>query len=632
MNNDGSKNNLDINGSSNEVNINSTTQNSVNNGSQPVTQPFQQPAAQPVQQPAAQPVQQPAVQPVQQPAVQPVQQPAAQPVQQPAAQQVQQPVAQPVQQTIQPQPVLNPIGSSTSNITEPISGAIDTSQVGFVAATEAPKKKPNKTKTIIIAVLLVIVFGLLSYFVFYPLLISKVLNKPKDVFQTVINKNANNITSFVDRNIHDKSIYDIKTTFDSNIDIFKPYSGYTYGLNFGFDPNKEAIQGGFSILNNGVGHSANAYMKDGKKYIRLSTNRKLIYVGDITEKELQEIIKGIDLNKVIKNAKNVNAKEINYLVNKLSKDLINSIDNAKLEKTEGSLNINGKKVKVFENKYNVNQTTAIASAQFILKSITEDKKSLEVLSTLVNIDKSDLEKNLKDTIDKLGKIKVEDDTYVTFIVYTKMGFKPIILGYRFTVSDFSIDASYIKHSDYLNAKLVLSEHNKETNKDESSSFEIVGNTNSGKTNLIIKVNDKEIASIEVREWTLKKKDLRYVINIDEEKQLVGKIILTTDNDKETGKRKLVFSMEMGEEFISFDMDILIDWTSDVSNINTNDTITLSDDELNNAIESFKKEVLNTPLGAFFSTTSGDTNTGIFDYYNKSKDLNTDTNKSISEIN
>ena len=91
---------------------------------QPVAQPVSDPVAQPVSDPVAQPVSDPVAQPVSDPVAQPVSDPVAQPVSDPVAQPVSDPVAQPVSDPVA-QPVSDPVAQPVSDpVAQPVSDPV----------------------------------------------------------------------------------------------------------------------------------------------------------------------------------------------------------------------------------------------------------------------------------------------------------------------------------------------------------------------------------------------------------------------------------------------------------------------------------------------------------------------------
>lgn len=557
--------------------------------------------------------------------------------------------AQPVQPTVQEAPAtqtdivaqaqpLNPlanepaqaaVNNSNGVITpsvpltpaQPIGGAVDSSNVGFVAVSEPPKKKKNKP--LIITIVLVILIGLaaLGYFVIYPFVVNKFFSDPKKVYETVIKTAFNELSSNATEVIHSKAIYDLQFSFDSNIPNLESYGGYTYGINFGVDPTNEAVQSGFMISDNKVGTSTAqtyySYLKDGKKYLKYSTNRNLIYAGEANLEELDSLFNMFSFSDILETAKNTNGEDTAYLINKFADLLVGSLDESKLSKEEASIKVNGKTLKVFNNKYQINQATAEATAKHIVNGFAEDDKSLEIIATLLDMETSTLKEKLK-SISEDNEASEEDeeenDTVITFSIYTTMGIKPSVVGYGVKTSENDSTIHFYNTEDYFEFKLYSVEKDTETNKEIENTFDVIGKTANGKTNVSVNLNDKEIMTLKVKEWSDTAKDVDYTLMIDDESAITGSIKYTKDLTDDKLKNSFEFSLEMGEQIVTVIVDFSVDWKKEVSYIVTNNAVTLSDDQIAEQHTIFLNAVYETPIGQLFKTVSGDVTPGIDDYY------------------
>ena len=256
------------------------------------------PAPQPIPQPASEPA--PAPQPIPQPAEAPA--PAPQPVQQAANASIVPEVAPqqaapepPKGETIKEAPALNPIADNpqpaqavqaaptpqaTTQTTFAPSGPLQTdmdTNIGFVAVGENLEKKKNGP--LIFTIVLVLLAGLaaLGYFVIFPYVMKKLV-KPEEVYSTVIDNSFKSIYTTVDLVAHNKATYNVELQVDSNLEALKDLTGYTYIGNFGIDPENKNLQVGVKIKDkDNQEHSAYAYVKGERQYLRLSSYRELIF-------------------------------------------------------------------------------------------------------------------------------------------------------------------------------------------------------------------------------------------------------------------------------------------------------------------------------------------------------------------
>ena len=173
-------------------------------------------------------------------------------------------------------------------------------------------KKLSKKYTLGIIVVLV----LLGYFVIYPFVVRTFLSNPKNVYEATIKTAFKEISTTVNEVVHEKAIYDMNLSVDSNIDVLKDYSGYTYGINVGVDPNASALQAGLYLKNSTIDYSIYGYIKDGKKYSRYSTDKELNYLGLSSTEETDELFKAF--KNLLDYSDKATSEEINYIIDKLS--------------------------------------------------------------------------------------------------------------------------------------------------------------------------------------------------------------------------------------------------------------------------------------------------------------------------
>ena len=600
---------------------------------QPASAPVQEVATQPATQAPAQEVvtsvlvteapTQPATQapavateaPAVQPAPAPVQEVATQPVQtdivqqealNPLANEPVQPVQAATPGTIAPTAPLQP--------TAPVSGAINSNGVGFVAASAPPKKKANKGLIIGIVLVVIAALAALGYFVIYPLIMNK-LTDPKTVYETAIRETFKSMNETVTEVVHDKAIYDLSLYLDSNMEVLQSYTGHTYNLNVGIDPNTEAIQAGFSIKDStNAGHGYNTYLKDGKEYVRYSTHqRELIYVGEANLEEAGEIFGSFQ--EMISTSKKASSEDINYVLNKISELLISSLDESKLSKEEASIIVNKETIKVVNNKYQIDQTTIKNTLTTVYDGLKADEKSMTILSQILEVDEDTLKQMLTYTEDDNTE---NDDTVLTMSIYTSTGFSPTLVGYALKTNKSDSEIHYYTVENYFEFKIYSVVNNVETNKEEKNTFLIAGYTSNGKTTVnIIHADDETettLATLTIKDWTDNLKEFDYVINIDEKNKITGSVKYTTELTENMNKYGLDFSFKLGEDYINVVLNFSEDWTSEVAKININEAVTKSDDQIAEIHSEFMNILLTTPIGELFQTVSGDANEDTFDHY------------------
>ncbi len=498
----------------------------------------------------------------------------------------------------------------------PNNGAIDTSNVGFVAASAPPKKKKNKP--LIITIILGIIIGLaaLGYFVIYPFIVNQFFSDPRKVYETVIRTAFKGLEDNVTEVVHDKAIMDLQFSFDSNIPTIQSYGGYKYGLNIGLDPVNKLLQAGFTVLDkNNVGHNMNAYIKDGKQYLRFSSKRELIYAGEASLSDLLGETEA-DYSEIFSTIEQTNTEDINYLVNKLSDLLVTSIDESKLSKEDASIKVNGNTLKVTNNKYQVDAELFEKTMKHILQGLNKDKKVVKILAESFGVEEKKVEETITSLISSTSMDEGTDKKLVyTLSIYTTKGLKPDVIGYGIKNNQDDSTFHYYTTENYFEVRGYIVDKDEETNRETENTIDIIGETSGGKTNVSISYNDTELITLNIKEWSDTKKDFTYELKLAENSTINGKILIEKVVKEKKITNSIDFSLEMGEQFISFSIDLSEDWGSEIANINTTEAVTMTDDQIEEQFNLFIQGLADTPIGELFKTVSGDITPEIPEYYN-----------------
>lgn len=558
--------------------------------------------------------------------VQQTQQTVAQPTQ--TVQPAQQPVAQPVQTpnvVTEEQPPINPIpiGSSdgTFGPSKPINGTADITSVGFVPA-ESPAPKKKSKLPLIIGLIVVVILGVVGYFVVYPYVVKTFFNDPINVYTATINGAFKNINNSINEVAHEKAIYDIELSLDSNIEVLKPYSGYKYGANFGIDPKTKNLQLGYSIKTPAnIEYSAYSYIKDNKNYERYSTYRDsngkigLIYTGETNDQEVSNVFSSFQ--QLINNYNKVNNEDLNYLTNKLSQLLINSIDKGKLSKEDASITINGNTLKVTNNKYLMDLDNKKRTFKYILDELKKDDKVIEIISKLADLTEDEIKEFLDINVDDLFK---DEDSSLIISIYT-YGNKNAIIGYAIKDDKDEFEAHYYaKDDNFFEGYLYSITENTATGKREENKVTITGVNNADGHVITFNINGEDAIILNVKSWEKGNIEFDYTIK-DEDGDYTGTIKYVKDVNDSRLKMSFDFSIKVSkDENLSISFSFAEDWSSEVANINTSangNVVTLSETELADIRNRFNTDIMNnTPLGNLFKTVSGMYNEDINNYYSQ----------------
>lgn len=541
------------------------------------------------------------------------------------------PMGQAPQQDIVEQAPLNPIANNQGQVVNngvygpsiPIDAPTDATNVGFVAAAAPLPKKKNKGLLAGIILTVIVALGALGYFVIYPYVVKTYLSDPKKVYEATINAAFKNISTTTNDLVHTKGIYNIEGSFSSNMKDLADYTDHTYGINFGIDPEKKNLQAGITLKNEkkNTEHSYFSYIKDGKKYEKFSSYRGYIYSGIANLEETNDFF--VSYQELFDTANKVNSEDINYLTNKVSTLLVDSINEDKLSKEDSTVNINGETLKVTNNRYEVDSKVLNETIKTIFKGLANDDKALEILAKMSEKTKDEIKTMLEADLEDSEE---NNDDVLIISIYT-YGLKSDIVGFGLTDKEQENELHYYNKDNYFEFKSNISYDNEETGKKDKTTIEVIGKKDGDITNVSTKVNDEEILTLKVRKWDDKGVDFDYNLNIMELK-LNGNIKFVNDVNEERAKWDLEASVKLGEEYIKVTLNISEDWTSEVANINTDAAATLTDEEIKKKREEFMQSLINTPLGKLFTTESGDYSPSIPDYYNGTNNQGNQNNPNV----
>lgn len=557
-----------------------------------VVQPEQAFGSAPVQQVPA-PAPMPA--PVQQAPI-PAPAPVPAPVQQPAFEQpVQQPIVQPQVQQVAPPPVAPPPPIQTpSNGTYAPSGPVNgIDNVGFIAVGQPIKKKKNKGLLIFIGLIVVVLLGLLAYFVAFPFVIKTFLNDPKNVYDVTITNLSKAINTSVDTVFYDKAIYSIGVDLDTNIEGLETFSGYNYSARIGIDPELETLEYGYGIKDKyDKDYAYSTYIKNGRVYERYSTFDGLLFLGDSTDEANDELKELFDDYKEF--IEKYGQNNTSYLYNKLAVLFIESIDESKLVKEDASISINNKVIKTINNKYLLDKENIKRTRKYILEGLMNDEKALEIISELEGTTTAELKVKMMEDIDKT----VSDEEELVLSIYT-YGTNSEVVGLELQqAKDFKIQ-HFFKDGNFNTFIYVKSVVDQETTE---KTYNIDGVRIGDVTNVTMMSDNKKYVTLKITDlengksidYNLHEEFFADEYNAQAVTTIAGNLTYKNDVNDKRNKYTIDFSVKNKDDYLKTSIVFNIDWNSDIANINTADVATVDRDTV---AQTFKNQVSErTPLG------------------------------------
>lgn len=483
---------------------------------------------------------------------------------------------------------------------------------GFVPNTPASngKEKKKSKKPLIIGLAATLTVIILAIFIILPMVQKKFMSNPKNVFDTTIKNVSKNMNEFIaDVNL-ESFLFDVNFKYDTNIESLKQFSGYTYGIKVGFNTKAELMEGSLYMNDsNNKNYGLNTYLKDQKSYMKLSNNDTLIYLGEQDQSELASTFE--ELNNFLQNK--VSNSEISYLVEKTSSLMIDSIDEERLTKEDGTFKINDDEIDVTKNIYNINKETLNKTKEFIINGLVEDKKTLKTLAKLLEVEESEVKDSLTGDDDDTDN-DVDDDINIDMIIYTEKK-KNDVVGYELQENKQSV-IRYAFNDNGFNLTLDSSDEEVdgiEVDEDAKQVVQVIGIKNGDKTNVDILYNDQKYVTLVVSQFDDKAIKFTYKISA-EDVNVNGDFDLTMNNSNSGNDNKLALSLNSGSDKININLNLATKNNPKIADIDVSNAKELSEEELDKVLNDFIVSLNDTPVGYLFSTTGGLVDKDTYDQY------------------
>lgn len=506
--------------------------------------------------------------------------------------------------------------SNTVSVNQPNIGQTPQQTAGFVPNlppennNNEPKKKDKKP--LIIGLASAVILILIGIFVVFPIVQKKFMSNPKNVFDTTIKNASKNMNEFISDVNLESFLFDINFKYDTNIESLKQFSGYTYGLKTGFNTKEQLMEASLYMKDgNNKNYGLDAYLKNQKTYMKLSNNDNLLYLGEEDKNEIASTFE--ELNNYLNNK--VSNDEISYLIDKVSSLIVDSIDEDRLTKEDGTLKINDDEIDVTKNIYNIDKSTLDKTKDFIINGLVEDKKTLKTLAKLLEVDEDKVKETLNgkndnnDTTDNSNQ-----DVNIDVIIFTEKK-KNDVVGYELQ-SDKKAILSYVFNDNGFSLVLDGSDDEVdgiEVKEDAKQIIKLIGTKENDKTNVDILYNDQKYINLVMSQFDDKAVKFTYKINV-EDVNVNGDFALTMNNSNSGKEDKMVLSLNSGSDKININLNFTTKNNPKIADIDVNNAKELSDEELNKAMNDFIVSLADTPIGYLLSTTNGLVDKDTYEQY------------------
>ncbi len=446
----------------------------------------------------------------------------------------------------------------------------DATNAGF---TEKKDNAKNIKKPLIIVGCLVVV-ALLGYFVIYPMIANKFMSSPKNVFEATATKLTTNVNQTLEMVNIGSSAYDVDLKLDTNIPSLKAFSDVSYKIRAGMDSKNQKLEAKAAMIkkdNSEVG--ATVYVKDNYLFYQLTSDKKLVKAMDLSQEE--------DFKEIFENKETINSEELQYLVNKVRELMFKELKEEDFTKEDSTLTVNGSEVKATKNSLVIDKAKLTTIAKSMINGLYEDNKAMEIISKF-GISKEDFKKELVDGADYDS---IEDDFKFVYNLYT---IKSDVIGMDFYDGD---DKLFYYYSNEGNFEAVLMPT------EEEDKIVVTGVKDGDKTNVSFKAGKEEIVTLKVSAFDDKQIKFDYVFNLDENQKMQG----TVDIKQNDNVTDLDVSAKVGEEYIKVTSKVKIEANAKIADFDSSKAVTLSEEEMQQALTDFLKTTEGTPIDFLIQT-------------------------------
>ena len=472
--------------------------------------------------------------------------------------------------------------------------------VGFVPTGSFQKKK-NSFIRLVIILILVLLIGLLGYFIVYPYIARTLFSNPKKVFESTIRGVSKEIISTLPE-IHDKGIYDLSMALDSTILEFQKYTGYTYSAHFGFD--SENLELAYGIKNKDKEYTQNFYLKDKTYYTKFSTNPEaLLALGDDNPLETSSLFSFLtQLEKMKK-------EDLTYVVQFFSDAFIQSLEEEQLSREDSRITINEESFKVTRNLYTMDYQTKVNTIQTICDQVLADEKLLIILSSITSLEESIIKDKIIALKEEVKETDKEDTLLISIFTY---GNKAEIIGFEITHGENQIHYYERKgnfEGYFCLTKIIDGEKN-------VTKITLLGEKKAKSTEVSLKVNDHDCLQLSETDFTKEKIAFSYTLHSDLlpflEQDISGSFLYTKEINKDDQLQTILLSIDIENEKVKATLTLDSNFKNDLEAIPISTAVFKEKEEYNLLKKRFLNQVFaSTPLSYFFSTLSGSYDQDIY---------------------
>lgn len=415
-------------------------------------------------------------------------------------------------------------------------------------------------------IFIIALIGAFIYFIALPVYNMIEDSKPKAIFDHSLDYIQEQINIILDDNIEldaDKFSVEAKFGFDSNIKEYKQLVDNDFIFNIGIDTKNNLFETGYYVENDKkVRHGYRYIEKNNKVFTQYTTSNTIFDEGEVETDNEDTLIASEDVEYL-------SSEDYKYYVDTLIKGLKDLIKPEDLTSNKEELDIDGFTIDVVRNTLEFDKKSITSFEKELKNKLLGDEKFLSIAAGINST-----------TIEELKKIYKEETNYdedftASISIYVTKGNK--FVGFDIEEKGFR-NYYFYKYDNKFEAHANISE-DKEclTGGDCTSSarkvLHLIGTNKNNLTKVDIFLNDEDIGSLEIKNFSYNKIDLDYNLIVDDIKY-EGNLLVVFDNKNK--KYELGFSLEIVEQYLSFNVEIAFDTIKDIASFDESKVVEYTD--------------------------------------------------------
>lgn len=439
----------------------------------------------------------------------------------------------------------------------------------YLTSSFKPLKKRFKfSKLVKFLLKLIITLGILGafvYFILFPLYKMIESSKPKAIFDNSLDYVQEQIYTFIDTNMElDEEVFSFETIvdIDSNIKDMEIVTDNSFIMTYGIDAKNKKFENGLYVENKDKVRHGFTYVEHNTSiYSKYSTSDTVMYEGEVEP--------GDELFTIEEDSTLLTTDEYKYYVDKIVKTLKEVIDEEDLTATREELTVDGFSVDAVRNSLELDKKKLLKLEKEISTILLKDEKFLEIEAVITDTSLEEVKDNYK------TESTYEDDYVLSINIYTTKGYQ--FVGFDIEENGFRNIYFYTLENKF-EAHLNLSEDEEcltggDCVADARIVIDLIGTTKGNTTKVDIFLNDDDIGSLEVLEFSVNKIDLDYDV-ILQDIRYEGDFYYEFDKDDKSVE--IGASVEFSDEYLRLDFLLTFDTMKDIGLIDKDKVVPYSD--------------------------------------------------------